>query len=62
MLDCRLLDLDTNRRQASSDLANPLVSSENGEAGGHCFVDAPGGHFNGVLDSVKSATDTLQLR
>ena len=53
MLDCRLLDLNTDRRQASSNLANPLVSSQNGKCGGHCFVDAPGGHFNGVLDSVQ---------
>jgi hypothetical protein len=34
-------------------LANPLASSENGERGGHCFVDAPGDHFNGVLDTVQ---------
>src|SRR6202521_6407308 len=53
MLDCRLLDLNTDRRQASSNLANPLVSSQNGKCGGHCCVDSPGGHFNGLLDSVQ---------
>jgi hypothetical protein len=43
-LDRRLLNLDTDRREASSNLANLLVYSENGKCGGHGFVDAPGGH------------------
>jgi len=62
MLNRRLLDGDTHRRESSSDLANPLISTESGESGGYRFVNASAGHSTVCSIPFTSASDTLQLR
>jgi hypothetical protein len=53
VLDRRLLNRDGDGGESSSDLTNLFVTPECSKRVGYRFVQARGGHLNGVLDSVQ---------
>jgi hypothetical protein len=53
VLNRRLLDGNTDRRESIPDLLHPLIVPEGSKSGGRSFVERGGGHLDGMLDTFE---------